>query len=132
MAEPYVKCGLAVGVRRVIAGLRTGCLPLEMELGRYTLPKTPAEQRICKICDTEPETQEHFIVRCPNEQVSSIRSVLFVWLTNSNDQFISMSDFNKCKYILQAVDNVHFICKTLCIRCLLLEIICYTTKKNKL
>ena len=24
MAEPYVKCGLAVGVRRVIAGLRAG------------------------------------------------------------------------------------------------------------
>ena len=60
MAEPYVKCGLAVGVQRVTAGLRAGCLSLEMELGRYTLPKTPSEQKICKICDTEPENQEHF------------------------------------------------------------------------
>ena len=39
--EPYVRASLPVGVRRVVAGLRAGCLPLQVELGRYTSPKTP-------------------------------------------------------------------------------------------
>ena len=33
--EPYVRASLPVGVRRVVAGLRAGCLPLQIELGRY-------------------------------------------------------------------------------------------------
>ena len=37
--EPYVRASLPVGVRRVVAGLRAGCLPLQVELGRYTSPK---------------------------------------------------------------------------------------------
>ena len=34
--EIYVAAKKSVGVRRVIAGLRLGCLPLAVELGRYT------------------------------------------------------------------------------------------------
>ena len=45
--ENYVMEHLPVNVRRVVAGLRMGCLPLEVETGRYT--GTPYEQRICKI-----------------------------------------------------------------------------------
>ena len=62
--EPFVRVGLSVDVHRVMAGLRAGCLPLQVELGRYTLPKTPYELRICKLCNKEVETQEHFLIRC--------------------------------------------------------------------
>jgi len=62
--EPYVRLNLPVTVRRVVAGLRAGCLPLQIELGRFTQPKTPLDQRICLICDQETETEEHFLVCC--------------------------------------------------------------------
>ena len=38
-AEPYARANLPVCIQRVLAGLRTGCLPLQVELGRYTSPK---------------------------------------------------------------------------------------------
>ena len=37
--EPYARAKLSVGVRRVLAGLRAGCLPLQVEVGRYAYPK---------------------------------------------------------------------------------------------
>ena len=42
--EPYVRASLPVDVRRVVAGLRAGCLPLQVELGRYTSPKNSSLQ----------------------------------------------------------------------------------------
>ena len=37
--------------RRTITMLRCGCLPLEVETGRYRTPKTPLQQRICQLCE---------------------------------------------------------------------------------
>ena len=39
--EPYIRAGHPVDVRRVMAGLRAGCLPLQVELGQFSQPKTP-------------------------------------------------------------------------------------------
>ena len=109
--EPYVICGMTVGVRRVFAGLRAGCLPLEVELGRYTQPKTPVENRTCKLCHQETEDQEHFITRCA--PLNDIRTILYNKLSNSTPEFADMSDHNKCKFILQSTNNLYFVCKTL-------------------
>ena len=49
-AEPYARANLPVRTRRVLAGLRAGCLPLQVELGRYSCPKTPFNERLCKMC----------------------------------------------------------------------------------
>ena len=62
--EPYCRASLSLGVRRVLAGLRAGCLPLQIELGRYTSPKTPLNLRICKLCNDGIEDQEHFLFHC--------------------------------------------------------------------
>ena len=35
-AEPYASANLPVSIQRVLAGLRAGCLPLQVELGRYS------------------------------------------------------------------------------------------------
>ena len=61
--ENYVIEHLPVNVRRVVAGLRMGCLPLEVETGRYV--GTPYDQRICKHCKNAPEDREHFLLICP-------------------------------------------------------------------
>ena len=34
--EPYIRASLPVGTRRVVARLWAGCLPLQIEMGRYT------------------------------------------------------------------------------------------------
>ena len=46
--ELYVASKNSAGVRRVIAGLRLGCLPLAVEVGRYT--GTPYKERACRLC----------------------------------------------------------------------------------
>ena len=62
--EPYCRASLSVGVRRVLARLWTGCLPLQIELGCYTSPKTLLNMRICKLCNDGTEDQEHLLFHC--------------------------------------------------------------------
>ena len=73
-----------------MAGLRTGCLPLAVEVGRYT----PLGQRLCQVCrGGMVEDQAHFLLYCPCLNI--IRSNLFVYCNQINSKFISMSPFNK-------------------------------------
>ena len=83
--EPYVRASLPVGVRRVVAGLRAGCLPLQIELGRYTSPKTPLNQRTCKLCNSGTEDQEHFLLLCPS--LHEPRATLFTTLHSLDPNF---------------------------------------------
>lgn len=50
--------------RRTICQLRCGCLPLQIELGRYRYPKIPLHERICELCNSETEDETHFLVNC--------------------------------------------------------------------
>ena len=63
-AKPYARANLPVWVQRVLAGLRAGCLPLQVELGQYTSPKTPLNGRHCKMYNMEVDKQEHFLLHC--------------------------------------------------------------------
>ena len=49
--------------RRVVDELQAGCLPLRIELG-YTSPKTPIEDRICKLYNDGDKDQEQFLFYC--------------------------------------------------------------------
>ena len=67
-------------MRRVIAGLRLGCLPLAVEVGRYT--GTPYLERACRLCGTgEMEGQHHFEINCPS--LTQIRQKLFMHCNSS-------------------------------------------------
>ena len=44
----YVLAPLGPGQRWAMASLRSGCLPLAVETGRYRIPKVPLNQRTCK------------------------------------------------------------------------------------
>ena len=68
-AEPYARANLPVRTRRVLAGLRAGCLPLQVELGRYSCPKTPFNERLCKMCNKEVEDQKHFLLHCTSLRI---------------------------------------------------------------
>lgn len=48
----YVKLVKYRDQRRILANFRGGSLPLSIETGRYTRPKTPIDDRICKYCNS--------------------------------------------------------------------------------
>ena len=52
---------ISLNRRRTIAQIRCGCLPSELETGRYRNPKTPLSQRICHLCNTDAEDETHFL-----------------------------------------------------------------------
>ena len=60
----YVANEWSVGVKRVMAGLRAGYLPLGTETGLYT--GTLYCQWTCRLCDFgEVEEQHHYLIVCP-------------------------------------------------------------------
>ena len=61
-AAPYVTANLAKSERSLISQLMGGCLPLEIELGRYT--KTERDCRFCKCCCDGVEDELHFLFEC--------------------------------------------------------------------
>ena len=50
--------------RAIVAQLRIGILPLEIETGRYY--RTPIQNRICKLCNEAVEDEIHFACVCPS------------------------------------------------------------------
>ena len=108
--EPYVKLNLPVKVRRVVAGLRAGCLPLQIELGRYTQPKTPLKERICPVCTEEVQSQEHFLVRC--EPLRESRNKLLDVVCKDKDPSI-YSDQALCHSTLNPQTLIYKTCKAI-------------------
>ncbi len=51
--------------RKLYCSFRISCHDLEIERGRYAKVPKPPEDRICKICSLQPETEEHFLLYCP-------------------------------------------------------------------
>ena len=105
--EPYCRASLSVGVRRVLAGLRAGCLPLQIELGRYTTPKTPLNLRICKLCNDGIEDQEHFLFHC--RALTAPRNDFFSRIQTLNPDFLSYTLPDKCQYLLLPQQHIHCI-----------------------
>ncbi len=71
--DPYVRAGVPLAARRVLAGLRAGCILLQIELGRFTCPKTVYEERICKPWGQAVEDRTHFLLLCPTLQDASVQ-----------------------------------------------------------
>ena len=64
--ERYLTIQIPRNVRRTVALFRSGSLPLSIETGRYTRPRKPVEERICRLCDTNcVECEKHFLMACP-------------------------------------------------------------------
>jgi hypothetical protein len=49
-----------------ITKIRTNCHELHNETGRWSIPKTPWDERVCHLCDTKNvEYEKHFLLDCP-------------------------------------------------------------------
>ena len=101
--ESYVANEWSVGVRRVLAGLRAGCLPLAVETGRYT--GTPYCQRTCRLCDYgEVEDQHHFLIICPT--FKDLRLQLFNYCYSLSHTFFELPATSKTHFILNNYNSL--------------------------
>ena len=65
-AEPYVLCFLNREKRSLVAQLRSGILPLQVEVGRWQ--GIPIEERICPVCNlNQVEDECHFLFESKNK-----------------------------------------------------------------
>lgn len=106
-AEDYIIRSMSLDKRRTIAQLRCGCLPLEIELGRYRNPKIPLDQRICNLCNTGTEDETHFLTTCP--ALTDARSPLYLEMAKLDPSFTMLTRGEQTKKILQSCATNHTI-----------------------
>ena len=58
----YMDTQMSHGLRCAIGQIRTSSHQLEIETGRFR--GIPADSRICRLCQLEPETELHYICHC--------------------------------------------------------------------
>lgn len=94
--ENYVKLNLTSKERSMIAQLRMGILPINLETGRYR--NVPADQRFCYNCDNHVEDEAHFVFECPVYEY--YRKTLYDNL-DSESSFEHMSSHAKLTYLCE-------------------------------
>ena len=95
--EPYISINMSVKYRSVLARLRNGILPLELETGRYH--GVPEAERICKLCDSgDIENEFHFLFKCSTYQDD--RQQFFSYVVQIYPDFLQYDDINKLKSMM--------------------------------
>ena len=111
-AEQYILRSTSWNKRRIIAQLRCGCLPLEVEIGRYRSPKTPLLERTCQLCNQGVGDECHFLLSC--QGLSSPRIELTEAMLKIIPNYASLSLKEKTCQILQACANTPEVGKAVC------------------
>ena len=94
----YLTKPLSFFQRKSLAKLRLGILSLHIETGRYFRPRLPAEERLCKICNSgEIEDESHFLLKC--QKYNFERHLLIHKLPNPNT-FFTLTDKDKLDLLL--------------------------------
>ena len=90
-------------MRRVLADLWAGCLPLGVETGRYT--GIPYNQWTCRLCDYgEVEDQHHFLIICPT--LKGQRLQLFNFCYFLSQTFFELPMASKTYFILNNYNSL--------------------------
>ena len=90
----YVKSNMRQDHQHILAGLRSCYLPLAIETGRFTKPKTPSTEHLCCFCEAFAiEDATHLLNSC--SFYSDSRNQLFQYASDVNTNFESMSDSEK-------------------------------------
>ena len=100
--ENYLVALKSPKLRREFTKLRISAHRLNIELGRYTRPKTPVENRKCDFCKLSVEDESHFVLDCP--LVKTEREILFQQLEQFTN-FTSLSHLEKFVYIMSYNDG---------------------------
>ena len=102
--EDYVKYTYVKSIRSLIARLRLGVLPIELEVGRFKnvkndkgqIVKTPANMRFCKVCgERVVEDEIHLLFNC--EVYQDVRSIFYKRMSMKDVNFVNLTDIAKLK-----------------------------------
>ena len=102
--ENYVMTNMPFHHRQKLAMLRTGCLPIQIEMGRRL--NIPLNQRICQFCHMNSvEDEIHLLLECPlyddirftvtryvQDNTTSLKDQYICLLSNPNIQ----AELGKC------------------------------------
>lgn len=103
--ESYLVTNMPKIYRVKIASLRIGSHDLEIERGRYSIPKLPREKRICKFCPGEVEDECHFITKCSLYRQKRLDLFTKLGITTMNREKEEKSIF-KCLLTEKLLDNI--------------------------
>ncbi len=98
--------GLTQKKRKHFCAFRISCHDLEIERGRYSTPPKPTEERICKLCQLQPETEKHFMLFCPRYRF--LRLELFKSIAMQDRNVCSIPHCDRFVYLMNN-DNVEII-----------------------
>ena len=111
--EPYLDLIPSYKLRKIVTKFRCSDHCLEIEIGRHK--KIPRENRLCKICSLEVESEEHVLRVCP--QYSNIRELYLGEGMNQEN----WTDLLKCTEKKASYNLVNFLTKAYRIRSKLLS-----------
>ncbi|CAC5356414.1 unnamed protein product [Mytilus coruscus] len=98
--------------RRILSNFRSGCLPLAIETGRYTKPKTLLNDRKCKYCTVDcVEDEKHVLMHC--EFYSDLRYGLFLKASAINPNFNDFDHDDKFIFLMSDDSIQPFLAKSL-------------------
>jgi hypothetical protein len=107
--ECYINCFMTKRRRSLLAKIRVGILPIEIEVGRYKkklntdnnkYESIKENERLCRLCDTdEVENETHFVCICPKYDV--LRQQLFNLAIQLNVSFNELSVIEKFVYLMR-------------------------------
>ena len=63
--QNYLSVFPSVKKKISIVMIRTNSHKLHSEIGHWSIPKTPWDERVCHLCDTKVEDEKHFLLDCP-------------------------------------------------------------------
>ncbi|CAC5402692.1 unnamed protein product [Mytilus coruscus] len=91
---------------------QSGCLPLAIETGRYTKPKTLLNDQKCKYCTVDcVEDEKHVVMHC--EFYSDLRYGLFLKACAINPNFNDFDDDDKFIFLMSDDSIQPFLAKSL-------------------
>ena len=93
-----------------MAALRMGCLPLEVETGRFGCAARPLQQRLCKLCSTDIENEEHFLLHC-HALKDERKDLIDAMCKIEGSQFLHLNATDKALLILKLAQRPRQICK---------------------
>ena len=104
--EPYVLLNMSRDQRRVLSKFRCCNLPLAIETGRFTKPKTPLTDRLCIYCDSHlVEDEMHLLIDC--EFYSDIRFDLLNSAQRIDPNFYTLDSVSKLNFLMNC-NNLQF------------------------
>ena len=112
--ESYLLDIRSFSCRKWLTKLRISDHNLQIELGRRSIPKVPANERFCKHCKSLVEDEFHFIIECP--KYITQREILFSSTSLYNPGFLDLNEREKFMYIFTHKDKlplVKFISSTI-------------------